>query len=371
MKITLNADALAGALKHGIAATNTNIAPVLQHVRITMDGANAVLESTDLETWVQARVAATGDDSFDILLRDDLLRAAAAPGSGEVTIGEDGFVRTGRGKYTIPALPSADFPSAEDVDWVDVAVDTATLRDALRVVGYAGDEQDARPFCRAVQLVPGLVWATDGRSLAAIAIDYDGPICSIPVGQVQRVVEALSQDEPVRLQVVLGSAGSARLLRVEGAALSVSMRLLDAAPMDMRANLAGIDPGTVSVRLHAAQLQGALRRMLPFARFAGGGKARKTGFDQVRLCASGDGLVLQDRSGEFREDVSAAIEEGASAGEWEIAFDCRRMTAALAASGAEGVTLYPRSSFSGSIALVPHGLTLQQATHLLAPITTH
>jgi hypothetical protein len=367
--LTIQADALANALRHGVAAARSPH-PMLQHVRLrTVLGGMVAVETTDTEVWVQSRIPAQADSDFDLLLRDELLRPVAAAG-GELVIHPDGKIRGTHGRYTVPAMPSDDFPDADGGDaWVQAAVDAAELREALRAVSYTAEDDTPAASFRAAFVVPGTVWATDGLQMAVVAAAYDGPRFAIPTHQVSRVLLALQQDDAtVSLANVRGNA--AGLLRVAGPDLEVSLRLLPPVPHDMAAFVRTVQRGEQTLEIARGPLLAALRRFVPFIAYKTGRVNGKPAIPVARLAMVDGVLSLSDRTGEFTEQLVDTVRE-ATGGDWSIAFDLKRLQAALAAMDAESITFHPsaRNDTRPLVAITPHGSSLDQVAHLLALIT--
>ena len=359
--ITVQAQDLAAALKHGVAPGKSPLETIL-HARLRVEGGQLRVETTDTEVWARANVPVQGDDSFDVLLRDDLLRNAVAAAADNLVIREDGKVRSNRGRYTIPTLPAQDFPSAEDGHWVSVAIDAQALATAVRTVSYCADANNPNHAFRAVAIVPGMVWSTDGKQIALVAIDYAGPRISIPVAQVPRLVAAMEL-LGARLEVANVASDSAGLLRVVSAELQISTRLLATPIADMGAVLRGVNLGEASATLHRESVIAALRRFMPFVLYSAGKRLPNA------TLTAGDGVLsIRDRTSEFVETLDA--DEGR--GQWSVTLDPKRLLHALHAISEATVTLYPKAQGAGSriglICLTPEGRDLADAAHLLAPM---
>lgn len=365
--ITVHSDHLAAALKHGVASARSTL-PILQHVRLRTADGELRVETTDCEVWVEARVPLDAGEQFDLLLNDELLRPVATPGAGPLTIREDGRITSGRGRYAVPAMPADDFPAGDDTDWQPVPVDTQALHDAIRGVGYTGEDQSISVIFRSVHVSPGRVWCTDGRQIGTVAMDYDGPLLAIPVGQVRRVLDALQQEGATVFVGNLQGEG-AGLLRISGPALQVSLRLGAPAADTMTRYIRGVEEGAARLVLRRDELLQALRRFLPFVTFAAG-QTRKQALPIVRLAYDGAGLSLRDKTEEFNEQLAGADLGRAGDEAWTIAFDPKRVIAALSVIDAESIDVFPLAVNGANklIAITPQGRSLDQVAHLLALI---
>lgn len=366
--ITVLSDHLAAALKHSVASARSPM-NVLQHARLRVDNGQLLVESTDCEVWVQARIPSECTEPFDVLLHDELLRSAATAGGGALTIRQDGRITSARGRYAVPALAAADFPAAADDNWQAIEVDTAALRAAIRGVSYTGEDQGISAVFRSVHVNAGLVWCTDGKQMAAIALDYDGPRIAIPVGQVRRVLDALEQqDATVSVGNVQGD--DAGLLRIDGPELQVSLRLGTAGAMDMARFVRGCDLGGSRVVIRRDELLQAMRRFMPFINYAmGQSKSKTKGLPTVRLSMADEGLELSDKTGEFNERLAGADLGEAGSG-WRIAFDAKRVIAVLSLLADESIELWPLAVNGPTklLAILPQGKDLEEVAHLLALI---
>lgn len=362
MTITVQSDQLAAALKHGVASARSPL-PILQHARLHVRGSTLHVDTTDTDAWVSARLPVEANaGAFDIVLRDDLLRPVAAPGAGAITINAEGKIKSKRGRYTVPSMPADDFPQVDDINWQPLDVDAAALAGAIEAGGYAAAEIDLRPVFKAVQVVPGLVWSTDGYQVAAIALDYQGPRLSIPPKHVDRVVAALLQ-AGATVEIGNVGGGGAGMLRITGDALQLSVRLFQSQPMDMGAQLAKVAVGD-GLNVPGADLSAAVRRFQPFVQH---GMAAKQRLPEVEIRFAGGVLSLHDRQDQFSEVVSSDLE---GAGDWSLVCDIKRLQSILGNLGTGGVVLHANAQFADrrTLALVPVGLTHQQAIHLLAPV---
>lgn len=370
MSITVQSDHLAAALKHGVAASNSPHAP-LQHARLRVQGDRLHVDTTDLEVWVSARVPAEQIDvgDFDVLLRDSLLRPVATPGAGEIRIARDGQIRTKRGKYKVPALPPEESLEVDDVEWTPVDVDAAILAGAIAAAGYTASEADTRPICKAVNVVPGgRVWSTDGVQIGQMQVDYNGPRMAIPPRQVQRVLDAMEQ-EGATVSVANVHEDCARMLRIDGPQLQVSLRLMDGMmTLDMGQHLERHVLGEGAVTLPVADLLAACRRFLPFVQHNSLAAKKKMGFMDLRRV--GDAIALYTPDDAFTEQVTDGLEAD-PAGDWSITVDPKRVMAALNAIGSGSAVIHPRGAApSGRVLIiVPAGVTFDQAAHILAPMT--
>lgn len=368
--ITVQANDLANALRHGVAAARSPH-PALQHVRLhTSQGGPLKLETTDTEVWVQARIPAQCTGAFDLMLRDDLLRPVAAAG-GQLDIHPDGKIRGTHGRWAVPALASEIFPDADGADaWQQVKSSRDELHEAIAAASYSADEDGANATLRGVFVVPGAVWSTDGKQMGFVATDYDGPRFGIPSRQVPRVLQALQQEEAT-VHVANVRQDTAGLLRITGPDLEVTLRLLPPATLDMTKFVRGVDPGPCAPVLRRGPLLAALRRFMPFIAYKTGRVNGKPAIPHARLVMHDGVLTLSDRTGEFSENLVDTVFEGADDSNWSMSFDIKRLQLSLGAMDAETITFYPgaRNGDNPLVAITPHGSTLKQVAHLLALIT--
>jgi hypothetical protein len=192
---------------------------------------------------------------------------------------------------------------------------------------------DMRPQARGVHVVNGTVWASDGKNLGRMRIDYDGPTFVIPVSRVARVIDALATGA----ELFVGNCrdGSANALQVRTPTIVLSVRLMQAMHWDVSRIIYAPDDAMPRVRLNVKEFQQALRRFLPFSEY----QIEKGIFRSVTLEGTGADIEIVDRSGDSREYLGEAVIE--SQGRIKCPIDPKQMLDMLGGTSAGTIDLWP------------------------------
>lgn len=354
MHVTVQPSDLAAALKLSVAAGRTTM-PVLQHALLSARDGVLEMETTDSEIYVRTRVPAEVQTPGDALLFEPLLRPVAAGEGGIVFTAQR--VSRGRSHYQIPRLPPGDFPRPERVQFQPLEGVVATaLRQAIAGVAYAADPDDVHVFARAVNVVPGAAWASDGKSLSRVALSYTGPALMIPVWQVPRVLAAMVDGAVVSIGNVRHDR--AGMLRIATPDMTTTLALLNGGVPDIRAAFPRQRDDDPGVTLKTSAFIAALRRFLPFTQYKSGHSAA--------LSLARDQLVLADLRDDNREDLTDCVSE--ITGSFRFGFNPKWMIEALSAIDTDTVRLTkPAAAGNSPAVLVPTGADPDEHIHLLAP----
>lgn len=364
MRATVHSSDLADALKISVAATKTTM-PVLMHALITAGDGRLFMETTDCEVYVRASIPADIEEGGSVLMREALLRPVASV-DGSIHLIDDGRVKRGRSNYRIPVMADvAQFPTQEHVKFEPVTVDATLLREAIRAVDYSGDEQRSTSTAtKALNVVPGRVWCSDSVQIGRVALDYDGPALAIPIYQVRRVIDSLTDGAKVSVGKLFNGQRASHL-RIESDSVQVTMRLVDVAAPDIERILKAFplsDPHKVVLKRQP--LIAALRRFMPFASWSG--EKALANFVLIMEGTPTD-LTIADRGQENREYLDdMVVSQGKP---FRFGFDPKRMVDALNAIGTDTVELYPpqENKVGNAMFLVPTGSSCDDVSHLLAP----
>lgn len=364
MRATVDSSDLTSALKISVAATKTTM-PVLMHALFTASEGRLFMETTDCEVYVRASIPAVIQEPGSVLMREALLRPVASV-DGSIHLVDDGRVKRGRSNYRIPVINDvAQFPTQEHVKFEPIKVNAAALREAIRAVDYSGDEQKATTTAtKALNVVPGRVWCTDGVQIGRVALDYDGPALAIPIYQVRRVIDSLSDDAKVSVGRMFNNQRASHL-RIESDTVQVTMRLVDVVAPDIERILQNFTlSDSHRVVLKRQPLIAALRRFMPFAGWSG--DKALANFVLI-IEGTAEDLTIADRGQENREYLDdLVVEQGAP---FRFGVDPKRMVDALNAIGTDTVEMYPpqENKVGNAMFLVPSGSTSDEVSHLLAP----
>jgi DNA polymerase III subunit beta len=142
--ITLPAGRFAGAMRSAadiVAARNT--IPILSNVLLRADGAKLDIATTNLDIDYRQSLPLDSAGSIDITVSAAKLTAIAGaldPGAPMTLTVKDGAlaVSSGRSRWRLPTIPTADFPSPPDIVLCEpVTMDGAALAGALSRVKWA------------------------------------------------------------------------------------------------------------------------------------------------------------------------------------------------------------------------------------------
>lgn len=362
MRATVSSSDLDAALKLSVAANKTTM-PVLQHALVTAGDGTLSVETSDCEIWVRSTMPAQVDEPGAALLLESLLRPIAS-GAGQIRLGGDGKDNRGRSNYVVPVMPADGFPQQDPANFRALTIDPMALRAAIRAVAYSGENDAPATYMRALYIVPGGAWCTDGKQIGRARIDYDGPLMALPVGQVPRVLAALQPGATLAVGNKRNNYGGA--LRIDAPPLQLTVRLMQSAPPDIERVIASATVREEYVVLKRAAVIAALRRFMPFAQW-GGGKTYTNW--TVSLEAAKGELTLADRNDDNRECLTDAATE--IHGNFRFALDPKRLLDAVNAIDTDTFTLHPPGDAGTSphaVVLLPAGAAVSDCVHLLAPI---
>jgi len=150
--------------------------PILGNVYLKLSGDELALTGTDLETEVIARISGVDGEAGECTVAarklHDICRALPEDAELEVQAKADKVVvRSNRSRFTLQALPAADFPRVEAQQWeTGFTIPQNALQKLLERTAFAMAQQDVRYYLNGCLLeVSGAglrVVATDGHRLA-------------------------------------------------------------------------------------------------------------------------------------------------------------------------------------------------------------
>jgi DNA polymerase-3 subunit beta len=183
MKILVERDRLKDALRIVATRTKVNKIPILTH--ILLDAANSKLRIVGhcLDSCTQVTIPAEVDAKGSMAIPCDGLVsvvAGLAPGSQVSIEGDDkvGKVKCGRSSYRFSLLPAADFPDLlEPQDPVEITLSPVVAKAVFDQPALCISKEESRHYLKGVYLHPRdkklAGCATDGHTLALVAIDHD------------------------------------------------------------------------------------------------------------------------------------------------------------------------------------------------------
>ena len=179
MKLTLERSALLTGLSHVQSVVERrNTIPILSNVLMSAEGDTLTLVATDLDIEVSekvdAMVAAPGQVTAPAHTLYDIVRKLPDGAQVQLTVnGEDRLdVDAGSAHFTLPLLPSGDFPkmSGEGLDGKDFALPSSDLKRLVDKTRFAISTEETRYYLNGIYLHPKdgklRAVATDGHRLA-------------------------------------------------------------------------------------------------------------------------------------------------------------------------------------------------------------
>lgn len=183
MKLTIERAALLRSLSHVQSVVERrNTIPILSNVKLAADGGALSLTATDMDIDIvettEAQVVSDGETTAPAHTLYDIVRRLPEGSQVELeTSGETLALKSGRSKFSLPCLPTEDFPATSDadlphsfdlaaadlralIDRTHFAISTEETRYYLNGIYLHAAESDGEPVLRAV--------ATDGHRLARV-----------------------------------------------------------------------------------------------------------------------------------------------------------------------------------------------------------
>jgi DNA polymerase-3 subunit beta len=212
--------------------------PILQNVKMTVDGDRVSIQATDLEVAIQRTI---GDafvvDDGDVILPTDrftqILRTSNAAEISLETVGDKLHIKAGGSRFSLPNEDPALFPVASDFDFGSYMILLgADLKRLIKRTAFATDVDSTRYALGGVFVERdadsvGFV-ATDGRRLAKATTkaewfgEADGSAqCILPCKALKLLDKAISDDGD---QVHFGvSAGTTAMFRTSDSVISTRL----------------------------------------------------------------------------------------------------------------------------------------------------
>lgn len=183
--ITVDPKQLASALSGAAAIVDSRASlPILAMARLVSDGKSVEITTSDLNIQYQQSVCADGDVFSCAVEANRLLKMASAADAGKLFVmtleGDRLTIKTGKSRWTLPVLPSDDFPTMS-VDGLSASMEVSAQSFASiskRVLWAASDEM-SRPYLNGVFLNlhdgKSCFSATNGQVLATADTTYKWP----------------------------------------------------------------------------------------------------------------------------------------------------------------------------------------------------
>ena len=220
MKLSAQRESLLAPLQHVVGAVERRqTSPILGNVLIEAADGQVIMTATDAEIEMQARCALHVDEDGAITVpaRKLLEIGRHLPDSARVDFessGEKALFKSGRSRFTLATLPAAEFPKVEPLENPqEVTLSASELHQCIRNTAFSMAQQDVRFYLNGMLLEIGdsrlSCVATDGHRLAyaecGTTANPSEPVRAIiprkSVGELQRLLGTLDDEDPVRLLV--------------------------------------------------------------------------------------------------------------------------------------------------------------------------
>lgn len=172
MQISINRDELLKPLSYvaGVVERRQTL-PILANVRLRCSDGILELTGTDLEVEVVTTIkldgAQVGEATIPARKLYDICRALPTQAEIKITVdGERARVQSGKSRFTLLTLPSADFPSVEAGQWdLNLSLPERDLKRLLDKTQFCMAHQDVRYYLN------GLLLEVKQSQLRAVATD--------------------------------------------------------------------------------------------------------------------------------------------------------------------------------------------------------
>jgi len=192
MKITIERAALLKTLVHVQSVVERrNTIPILSNVLLSTEGGRLRMSATDLDIQIidsaEADIEREGTTTVPAQTLLDIVRKL--PDGARVQLDVDGGrmkVVAGRSRFSIPCLPSEDFPNMPRGDMEHtIMLTTSALQQGFERTRFAMSTEETRYYLNGIYLhvIDGvlLAAATDGHRLARTRIETgDAPLVGMP-----------------------------------------------------------------------------------------------------------------------------------------------------------------------------------------------
>lgn len=324
--------------------------PILSNVLLVARDGMLAVTATDLEVELVASAEVSVESGGEITVSGrkllDICRALPDGADVDMSLsGEKLVVRSGRSKFSLATLPTADFPTVEDIKaGQTIQVSQETLGRLIEKTHFSMAQQDVRYYLNGMLLETGgkhlRAVATDGHRLALCEAELDGATLDeqqviVPrkgVLELQRLMDGEGD-----LNIELG----ANHVRIQLKDIRFTSKLIDGRFPEYER----VIPKESSNELTAdkALFRGALQRtaILSNEKYRG-----------IRLVIRDSGVVIQAHNPE-QEEAEEELEVVYSGEDIEIGFNVNYLLDALGAVEGDEVTLSVLDSNSSCLIRQP------------------
>ena len=324
--------------------------PILSNVLLVAREGTLAVTATDLEVELVASADVVVESGGEITVsgRKLLDICRALPDGSDVDIslsGEKLIVRSGRSKFSLATLPSADFPTVEDIKaGQTIQVSQETLGRLIEKTHFSMAQQDVRYYLNGMLLETGgkhlRAVATDGHRLALCEAEIDGASLDeqqviVPRKGVLELQRLMDGDGDLNIEL------GANHVRIQLPDIRFTSKLIDGRFPEYER----VIPKESSNELTADKglFRGALQRtaILSNEKYRG-----------IRLVIRDSGVIIQAHNPE-QEEAEEELEVAYSGEDIEIGFNVNYLLDALGAVDGEEVTLSVLDSNSSCLIRQP------------------
>jgi len=310
--------------------------PILANVLLIIKNDQLSITATDLEVELVAstKVNVKQEGQITVSGRKFIDICKALPEKAELIVqlkGEKLSIKSGRSKFTLMTLPSADFPTVEDIQAIQiVSLPQATLATLLEKTHFSMAQQDVRYYLN------GLLMETDGQYLRGVATDgHRLALCQVVLssGKMSEQQVIVPRKGILELQRLISKGGDINLqlgsnhIRVEFDSIRFTSKLIDGKFPDYDR----VIPQDTSNYFVADKylLKSALQRtaILSNEKYRG-----------IRLIIRNGGIVLHSHNPE-QEEAEEELEVSYKGEDIEIGFNVNYLLEAIGVIESEKVTL--------------------------------
>ena len=310
--------------------------PILSNVLLVAKDNELSVTATDLEVELVAHAEVTVEAGGEITVSGrkllDICRALPEGSDIDISLSAEKIVvRSGRSKFSLATLPSAEFPSIDDIKaGQTIEVDQNVLGRLIEKTHFSMAQQDVRYYLN------GMLLETSGKFLRAVATDGHRLALS------EAELEGASLDEQ---QVIIPRKGVLELQRLMSGEGALNIEL---GPNHVRIQLEGIrftsklidgrfpEYDRVIPKESTNELtadRGAFKSALQRTAILSNEKYRG-----IRLIIRDSGVVMQAHNPE-QEEAEEELEVSYSGEDIEIGFNVNYLLDALGAVDGDDVTL--------------------------------
>jgi len=337
MKLSASRDVLLKPLQAVIGVVERRqTMPILSNILLVARNGELSVTATDLEVELVARAEVDVESGGEITVSGrkllDICKALPEDAAVQIAVsGEKMSVRSGKSKFSLTTLPSAEFPTVEDIKaGQTISVDKEALGLLIEKTHFSMAQQDVRYYLN------GMLLETGGSHLRAVATDgHRLALCQVAVngGKVKEQQVIIPRKGVLELQRLLGGDGDVDLqlgenhVRVQIGGIRFTSKLIDGRFPEY----GRVIPKESDNELTAdkAVLRSALQRtaILSNEKYRG-----------IRLIIRDSGVVLQAHNPE-QEEAEEEVEVAYSGDDIEIGFNVNYLLDAIGAVDTDEVTL--------------------------------